>query len=225
MNLKSKYDSIIFDCDGVLLDSNDFKVSAMRETLIESSFPYEYLEQAIGSFKNNFGRSRFHHVEEFIKLLGFDYKKENIESLKKEILCKYSLKCKKLYPECEVINGVVEFLESFHGSMYVASGSAEVELQEVFKTKGLNDYFNLILGSPRKKSDNIKKILAVNKTSNTVMVGDSEADYLAAKINCIDFIFFSPYSNTKDKMLDLALVENFKVIDSFSKLRDAFICS
>jgi phosphoglycolate phosphatase-like HAD superfamily hydrolase len=222
MNLSSKYKSIIFDCDGVLLDSNKFKISAMRESLIESSFPCEYREQAVISFKNNFGRSRFHHVEEFIRLLGPDYKKESsTESLKSEILCKYTSKCKKKYPECGIIEGAVKFLESFNGNMYVASGSAEFELQEVLKKKGISKYFRLILGSPEKKSNNIRKILSFNKSLNTVMIGDSEADYFAAKINCIDFIFFAPYSNTKDKMLDLASVEKFQVINSYSELRDA----
>lgn len=76
MHIFDQYDLIIFDCDGVLLDSNNMKVSAMNAALkLSNYFTNQQVEALTEQFKNNFGRSRFHHVDNFVEPLLLDLEK------------------------------------------------------------------------------------------------------------------------------------------------------
>jgi len=51
----SQYEVIIFDCDGVILDSNNMKITAMHSALEASYFPIELIDDAVASFKRCLG--------------------------------------------------------------------------------------------------------------------------------------------------------------------------
>ncbi len=60
------YDVYIFDCDGVILDSNQLKIDAMKKALIKFFGDDHKIAECVEYFKRNFGTSRFHHVEHFV---------------------------------------------------------------------------------------------------------------------------------------------------------------
>ena len=66
------YDVIIFDCDGVILDSNNLKIKAMEAALLKSNFPKNKIKKSIKFFNDNFGMSRFYHVDYFVEVLNGD---------------------------------------------------------------------------------------------------------------------------------------------------------
>ena len=59
------YEVLIFDCDGVILDTNKLKVSAFKKVLNE--FGISHVQKFLNYFKRNFGRSRYIHVKYFIE--------------------------------------------------------------------------------------------------------------------------------------------------------------
>jgi len=59
----SDYDLLIFDCDGVILDSNTLKIDAMRSALTEFDITTEEANRCALFFAENFGKSRFYHVD------------------------------------------------------------------------------------------------------------------------------------------------------------------
>ena len=65
MNQLSKYDVIIFDCDGVIFDSNKLKIDAMRESLDSLSIRQDVVEQCCSFFAKNFGKSRLWMEKKF----------------------------------------------------------------------------------------------------------------------------------------------------------------
>ena len=67
MHSINKYSQYIFDCDGVILDSNQLKIEAMALTLNEIGIEENIVKECINYFSNNFGKSRFHHVDVFIR--------------------------------------------------------------------------------------------------------------------------------------------------------------
>ena len=68
MHQLSKYDVYIFDCDGVIFNSNQLKIKAMKNSL-EANFSDSHLiKQCLNYFQLNFGKSRFHHIEHFLKI-------------------------------------------------------------------------------------------------------------------------------------------------------------
>jgi phosphoglycolate phosphatase-like HAD superfamily hydrolase len=210
----SDYDVYIFDCDGVILDSNQLKIKAMREALYECLGKHEKIDECIEYFKRNFGTSRFNHINVFVSdILGLPVseRKKNYNRL----LCCYSTQCKKLYLKAELTPGVLEFIQGLAGKKYIASGSEQNELIEVFKRRGLDMHFEKILGSPEAKVNLVSNILK-DMRCNAVMFGDAISDMKAAIDNSIDFIAYLPYSNVRDELVLESEIRGFTTIDSWS---------
>jgi phosphoglycolate phosphatase-like HAD superfamily hydrolase len=213
----SSYDVYIFDCDGVILDSNKLKIDAMKHSLTQYTSNSEHINACIAYFGSNFGKSRFHHVDIFInEILSVDECKK--EKLKTEILTAYSNQCKQLYLKADISPGFINFIQNLHGSKYVASGSEQQELRDIFKIRALSDYFTDVFGSPIAKSDLIGHILKKENSCNAIMFGDSESDFNSACINDIDFVFYAPFSTVKNKMLSLCDAHQFPIINDFSTI-------
>lgn len=218
MHQLDDYDIYIFDCDGVILDSNQLKIDAMEIALTTELENNDKIYECINYFRNNFGQSRFHHVSHFLDNVTKvpEFNKKNLEQ---RILNNFSNQCSQLYLKANLTPGIKLFLESCKGKKYVASGSEQAELIKVFKQLGLDVYFNGIFGSPTKKTDIITSILEEEKNTNAVMIGDSESDMLSATKNNIDFIFYSPFSNVKEKMITQCKLYKHLIIDDFSLVR------
>ena len=193
MNL-NKYDTIILDCDGVVFDSNLLKIKAFEKTLLELNYDKLKVEKFTEYFKNNFGVSRYRLVEYFLSdilKVGFD------ELIYNKILDKYSKKSFELYKNADLTKDLINFLEFYKDkNFYIASGSKEKELKEIFKIRKIDKYFKAIYGSPKKKSEIIKDI--VKNHPNSVMIGDAMSDMIAAKEAKIDFIFMRDYSTNEE---------------------------
>ncbi|MGY5449830.1 HAD family hydrolase [Agarivorans sp. MS3-6] len=218
MRLLSKYEVYIFDCDGVILDSNQLKIEAMRNALEAHFSAQDLITECVDYFRHNFGKSRFHHVAYFldaiIKVEGT--KKQEFEQ---QILADFSKQCRALYLTAELTPGFIAFLSHCKGKRYVASGSEQSELRDVFAQRGLDGYFDGVFGSPTPKVELIQYILEQENSTNAVMFGDAESDMLSAQKNHIDFVFYSPYSNVKEKMLEQCSLHQHLIIDDFSTVR------
>jgi|TARA_B110000503_G_C7127569_1_gene405365 phosphoglycolate phosphatase-like HAD superfamily hydrolase len=211
------YDVIIFDCDGVILDSNTLKITAMRNALTESILTPAEVNKCTTFFAENFGKSRFYHVDYFVEHL-ITIENSTIEKFKHDLLFSYSQQCKSLYLFANKTPFISELLIKCSVSKYVASGSEQQELKDVFQQRQLDCYFKDILGSPEKKVTHVTNILSKNPSSKAVMIGDAVSDLEAAKDNYIDFIFYSPYSNVEEKMRALCHQFNYRIIDSFEEV-------
>ncbi|WP_025564765.1 HAD hydrolase-like protein [Psychromonas sp. SP041] len=217
MHHLANYDVYIFDCDGVILDSNQLKIDAMRNALLPIVTDANKVNECVDYFRNNFGRSRFHHVEFFVEAL-LQLNEDAKLSTREAILKAYSGQCKTLYLSANLTPGFIDFVSGLDGKKYIASGSEQGELRQVFKERGLDTYFKGIYGSPAKKSDLVRDVLATNTTNNAVMFGDAVSDFEAAQLNNIDFVAYVPFSNVKDKMTALCKEANTVVIQSWEEL-------
>ncbi len=208
------YDVYIFDCDGVILDSNQLKIKAMKQALYKCLGEHEKISECLDYFKNNFGTSRFNHVNVFVsEILALPIRER--EKTYSELLSHYSDQCKKLYLKAELTPGVLEFIEGLSGKKYIASGSEQNELREVFKNRGLDIHFEKILGSPETKVNLVSNILK-DMYCNAIMFGDAISDMKAALDNSIDFIAYLPYSSVRDELIRESELRGFTIIDSWS---------
>lgn len=210
----SDYDIYIFDCDGVILDSNQLKVEAMRQALFECIGAHEKINECLDYFKRNFGTSRFNHINIFIN----DILTLSVSERKKaydELLSCYSVRCKQLYLKAELTPGILEFVQGLSGKKYIASGSEQNELREVFKDRGLDLHFEKILGSPEAKVNLVANILS-DTCFNAVMFGDAISDMKAALDNSIDFIAYLPYSNVRDELVLESRNRGFTIMETWS---------
>jgi HAD superfamily hydrolase (TIGR01549 family) len=207
MNL-NKYKTIILDCDGVIFDSNDLKLDAFRDAL--KDYDKNIVDNFINYFRKNFGTSRYVLTRIFINKF---LKKKLNNDLYCNIIEQYSKNCVVLYKKSKLTNGFLNFIDQYGDKyIYVASGSDEAELREVFKKKDLAVYFSGIFGSPQKKSEIVSNI--VNKNTKCIMIGDSLSDMQAATNSKIDFIFMSDYSANKD----MKKYKNIKTINNLGDL-------
>ena len=211
------YDAVIFDCDGVILDSNSMKVNAMERALSASEFEKDRIGLAVEYFRGNFGKSRYHHVDYFVDELSSDV--DDKQGLKEAILSLFAAEVEKGYLQAPEAPGISWLLKvsAETKSLFVASGSEEVQLNRILQQRGFDKYFKQILGSPVKKSENVKEILAAG-FKKVLFIGDAVADYEAANENEIDFLFYAPYSNVKERMMELSAQKRFPVIQDFKEL-------
>ncbi|MDP2573121.1 HAD hydrolase-like protein [Vibrio penaeicida] len=214
----SKYEVYIFDCDGVILDSNQLKIEAMNNALEAHFSAQDLIIECVNYFRRNFGKSRFHHVAYFLDSI-FDIEEEKRSDLELLVLEDFSKQCRALYLTAELTPSFMAFLEQCEGKRYVASGSEQSELRDVFVQRGLDAHFDGVFGSPTPKSELIRHILEQAQNTNAVMFGDAETDMLSAQQNHIDFVFYAPYSNVKEKMIEQCHLQQHLIIDDFSTVR------
>ena len=187
----------IFDCDGVILDSNQLKTDGLWAAL--PGEPKDCVEEFITFHKCNGGVSRYvkfdYYFREIKKLDGF--KAELKQALKRysAFVCAGLLSC----DEVPGIRPTLAYLKSRSVHCAVNSGGDEQELLELFQARKLNEYFVEILGSPKTKTDNLKimKELGYLKGGG-VYFGDAKSDLIAATEFGLDFIFVNGVSDWKD---------------------------
>ncbi|MFY0678047.1 MAG: HAD family phosphatase [Neptuniibacter sp.] len=211
------YKTYIFDCDGVLLDSNSLKIKAMSEALDSERSIVSGKESAVNYFRNNFGKSRFHHVSHFCNaLLEFEGNEDQVQL---SILKKYSELCDSYYKRSKKTDGIDEFLNFIKGDFYIASGSEQNQLREIIDNKF--DFFLTanVYGSPANKIDIVARIISkVSNFSSAVLIGDSLADLEAARFNGIDFVGYLPYSNVAKELKASCLEYDYLCIASWDEV-------
>lgn len=208
--------AFIFDCDGVVFDSNKLKSDAFFEVLNDLGFADSVKKEFIDYHQSNGGVSRYVKFEYLIVNI---LNKEFDRGLYLDLLGEYSAKCVHLYGQAQFVPGIEKFLASTQVPMSVASGSDESELNLVFKSRGIDKYFDLILGSPKTKKQCVGQIVENLKTSSRVVLfGDSYADYSAAKEAGCEFVFVSQFSEAREHMMRVCTENNCSVIYNFEEL-------
>jgi len=204
--ISNKIKNIIFDFDGVILDSVSIKTEAYK--VLFEEFPKEVVNEIVKYHELNGGISRYKKIEYFFNKLLNRYISEQ-EVL--EYANKYSeITKEELSKENYLIEDSLTFIKQNYNrfNMHIASGADENDLKYICEKVNLTKYFLSISGSPKVKSEIIKEILIYfnYKKSETILIGDSINDYEASTNNKIRFYGY----NSKK------LKEKFKYIDSLS---------
>jgi len=214
----NKIETIVFDCDGVILDSNRIKTEAFYE--IGKQFSEEAGERLADYHIRNGGESRYKK---------FNYLIENI--LKKEPSIKEVERLSKIFAKitvhnvlnCTIAERIYELRKkTINKKWLVVSGSDQEELREIFKVRGLNSLSDGgIFGSPDTKDTILKReIDSGNISKSSLFIGDSITDFKASKNANMEFIFLSKWSGISN-WKDFLNEENL-VLDSLGDLITLF---
>ena len=207
----SQYEQVIFDCDGVILDSNNIKSNAFAKSLIDED--KNLVEQFITYHKKNGGVSRFKKFEYFFKEIK---NQNNYKNSLNNALSRYSaLSYEGLLVSSEV-KGVRNLLMSFYDlniESFVVSGGEQNELRAVLKSKNLDHYFKKIYGSPVTKEEHLLNI----RPTKSLYFGDAKSDYIAAKNFDMDFVYVSGFSDWEDGV-EFCQSNNIEILKDFSDL-------
>jgi len=202
MNLNS-YNTLVFDCDGVVLNSNTIKTDAFRAVTLP--FGESVSALLVEFHKQNGGVSRYQKFEHFVEVILPDYAQGFFIEDKDEFLCslaaQFSKEIKTGLLQCEVAKGLTKFRENLPDTPWlVVSGADQTELREIFDQRGMSHYFEAgIYGSPKDKHIIVEELLESGQINlPALFLGDSLLDYEVSKAFGLDFIFVHEWTEFAD---------------------------
>lgn len=182
-----RFDAIVFDFDGVLVESTDVKTRAFGA--LYSAYGPDVERQVTAHHLANSGISRyvkFKHYHE--QLLGIPY----TDAVGEQLSARFSQSVLDEVVNAPYVSGAREFLEQYYRQLplFVASGTPEEELREIVRRRGMQHYFRAVHGSPASKADIINGVIAGHRLSpaRVLMVGDALADFDGARAAKTAFI-------------------------------------
>jgi len=183
--------NILWDFDGVILDSMPIRDFGFREIVKEHST--KVVEEFIKYHQYNAGLSRFVKIKYFYnELLNQEISEFEIQMLADKFS---DIMKKELIDKKYLIKESIEFIQKNYRqyNCHIVSGSEEKELGFLCDKLDLSPYFISIHGSPTAKNDLVKNLLNdygyLEKES--ILIGDSINDYNAAVLNGLDFYGFN----------------------------------
>ncbi|MBF6617242.1 MAG: HAD family hydrolase [Candidimonas sp.] len=194
-----KYKTFVFDCDGVVLNSNRVKTLAFYQ----AALPYgEKAAQALVDYHTaNGGVSRYKKFSFFLQELVPAYSDLKAGPAFDELLASYASEVYQGLLECEMAPGLLQLREQTADSRWlVVSGGDQCELRDVFARRNLRSFFDGgIYGSPDTKDQILARELARgNIRFPAIFLGDSKYDQEAAIRAGLEFIFLSDWTEVKD---------------------------
>tara|TARA_B110000977_G_scaffold195170_1_gene273090 strand:+ start:475 stop:1104 length:630 start_codon:yes stop_codon:yes gene_type:complete len=203
------YKTILWDFDGVILNSNIIRTKGFIE--IFKDFPNNYTAQLVKYHEEMGGLSRYHKIEYFFtKIMKKKINQEEIFFYAEKYK---SFMLNNLVNKRFIINETLDYIKQNRNifSMHIVSASDENELKQICKELEIDSFFCSIHGSPTSKKENIMSLLKFNKLTKreVVLIGDSINDYEAAVHNKIDFI---GYNNIELKKKQIQYISTFKIL-------------
>jgi phosphoglycolate phosphatase-like HAD superfamily hydrolase len=207
--------AIVFDFDGVILESMDVKTRAFRELFAD--YPL-HQDKIVQYHLENGGISRFEKFRIIYRdILCLPLPENEFERLSREF--SQLVLCHVLH--CPFVPGALEFLEkySLKYDLFVASGTPEEELTGIIRERNLSAFFRQAFGSPRKKGPILKHIMTTYNYApdEMIFVGDSKSDYSAALEVSVPFVGRVPpgEQNPFPEKGSLTVVHDLNELDRF----------
>lgn len=185
--IETALDAVVFDFDGVIVESLDIKADVFSALFSEES-PAQ--RAAVVALHHAHGG-----IDRYVKF----------EMIHREILHRpltaerkawLGRRFEELVVErvvaCPMVAGAQKTLDALKGRlpMAVASGTPDAELKDIIQRRGLSGYFVAAEGSPRRKAEIIAGLMIKYgwDASRVLMLGDAGADWEAARATGIGFI-------------------------------------
>ena len=184
----TNWQAIIFDFDGVLVESVDIKTHAFAE--LYQSYGDTIVSKVVRYHELNGGLSRYNKFRYFQQhLLNMPPLTQDEEQ---ELDRHFSKLVVEAVIDSDPVPGANEFvrIEASRIPLFIASGTPEIELNTIVTRRGLDPYFTEVRGSPKLKQDLIAEILSTHglTPSHVLMIGDALIDYQSAQTNNVAFL-------------------------------------
>jgi len=187
------YDTLVFDCDGVIFDSNKVRAQAFYN----AALPYgEEHARALGAYHIlHGGVSRYVKFEAFLRdMVGVPVTEQEMQDL----LLQFTTEVRIGLMQCELASGLEALRKSTaQANWMVVSGADQEELRVIFAQRRIDQWFNAgIYGSPSNKDAILERELGSgNLGKRAIFFGDSLYDHQAAIRAGLDFVFVSKWTD------------------------------
>ena len=162
VSLINSYDLVIFDFDGVIVDSNQIKKKCIYLS-VKKNTSESRATKFTEYFVSNNGIPRRIKIEKY-----FNEKRSH------KILNDYNELLKEKESEIKINQEFLEIIKKIKIKKIILSGGERDEIERILNKNRLADIFDKILCSPLTKDENLKK---VKNSSNKLFIGDSRIDY------------------------------------------------
>ena len=213
-----KYDHIIWDWNGTLLNDVELCASIMNHLLRKESLP----EISLKKYRDIFTFP----VEKYYKLAGHNFKNNSFKILGKEFMIEYE----KNKFDCVLYPSVIEsiqLLQEQGKKQYLLSAYKHDNLESIIKSFKIDHYFehisgldNIYAGSKMELGKElIKKINPNGNDENILLIGDTEHDLEVANEVGIDCLLISEGHQNKERLLRLGV----PVINTLTELKELLL--
>lgn len=179
--------AIIFDFDGVIVESVDIKTKAFARLFANEG--EDIVSKVVDYHLKNGGVSRFDKFRYYYKEI---LRRPLSDERFKELCSGFSELVMEEVVKAPYVKGSKEVLDNYsiNYQCFVATGTPQEEIDEIIKQRGMGPYFKGVFGAPKKKNVIVREILEsfCLKPDEVVFVGDAMSDYQAASDNSIEFI-------------------------------------
>jgi phosphoglycolate phosphatase-like HAD superfamily hydrolase len=194
----TKYKTIVFDCDGVVLDSNVVKTEAYFRTAKNLGATDTEAQALVDYHVNLGGISRYHKFDYYIReILHQPVTDKAVQAL----LDEFSKELEVGLMQCDLAKGLFDLrIATKSANWMILSGGDQQEIRTLFSKRKIDHMFDGgLFGSP----DNKDEVLAREKSSANIQfpalfLGDSKYDFEAADRAGLDFIFLSDWTEVPD---------------------------
>jgi phosphoglycolate phosphatase-like HAD superfamily hydrolase len=177
--------ALIFDFDGVLLESNDLKTRGF--STVFARFP-EHHDAMMAFHEANVSASRY---DKFRHLVVERLHRSAEDPLIDELAASFSGEMRQMLSSCPWVAGAEDFLRRMSGRLplYLASMTPQEELEDVLAERRLAGVFDAVYGCPPwSKAAALAAITATTGPGDVVFIGDSAGDQRASRAAGIEFI-------------------------------------
>ena len=184
--MNGKVLTIVFDFDGVLVDSNDIKREAygriFRGRIESTSVIGEVLFECPEA-------DRFGTIRAILRRFG-----SVTEDDVRRYADLYNEICEREVVGAEEVEGATKTLQilGLKYPLFVNSGTYQAALRRIVQARGWGNHFQGVFGSPASKVENLVRIATQQsaRPEDLVLVGDSQVDEEAAGVFGCRFIAF-----------------------------------
>ena len=182
------WQAIIFDFDGVIVESGKIKTQAFAE--LYRPYGEDVVNAVVQFHTQNGGMSRYRKFRHFQEHLLNE--PPPTEAQEKALDIRFSELVVEAVIAAEAVPGAIELIrqQSARIPLFVASGTPEAELKVIVERRGLTRYFTGVRGAPAVKKALIADILSAHalKPESVLMIGDAMADLEGAEANGTAFL-------------------------------------
>jgi len=182
------WQAIIFDFDGVVVESGKIKTQAFAE--LYRSHGEDIVAKVVQFHNQNGGMSRYHKFRHFQQ--HFLNKPPLTETEVKQLDILFSELVVEAVIAAEPVPGALELIrqQAERIPLFVASGTPDSELKVIVERRGLAPYFKAVHGAPALKKTIIAEFLSAYelKPESVLMIGDAIADLEGAQANNTAFL-------------------------------------
>lgn len=183
----------MFDCDGVVLDSNIVKTEAYFRTAKNLGATDAQAQALVDYHVKLGGISRYHKFDWYLREV---LQNPVTEAAIQALLGGFSKELQVGLMQCDLAKGLFALREKTDSNWMILSGGDQQEIRDLFAKRKIEHMFNGgLFGSP----DNKDVVLAREKANGNLQypalfLGDSKYDFEAATRAGLDFIFISDWT-------------------------------